>query len=177
MSEKPKAFAVTALILLIGLAGWAGCSSFGPRDTLADDDERPPIVVYESSIHFANGYGWTDQNGDKKVWRPTQPNGKHLKHYDVVVTTTTSKASCPNMSGKTIEINYESRTFKLLTKPHAGGKKDEPELESPDALDLDTSGLILDFAEGGKIKKIKVGSSECDTSGMAGIKITATPKH
>ena len=156
----------------------AACAAgYFAADIFDGTDDRPPIEVVEGSIDFAHGYPWADQSGAKNVWRPDHPTGKHVKQYDVAVTTNGADAGCGPLRGKTITIVYESRTFTIDTKPHSGGKKDEPELISPDPLDLDMSGYVLSLSGDGKIKSVTVGNSPaCDVSAKPKIRISAKPK-
>lgn len=174
MADNRRKLALVGLVLLIGLAGWAGCASF--QRTLGDDEERPPIVIFAASLHFGNGYGWVDVEGGKK-WRPNHPKGKPVKRYEVLVTARNNADVCGVKSAKTIVIDYEGRIFTLNLKRHSGGQKDEPELESPDVLTIDKSGMILGLALAGNMKTITIDNTPCPVDTLEDVKITAKPEE
>ncbi len=159
MTRSRKTFAAAALILAIGLTGWAGCAAESPQPT--SDEDRPPIVVYESSIHFSHGHVW--QPAGTRKWAPLHPGGRDFGRFEVyVVDRTNATGTVCIAQGATVDFEYEltaggTQTFTLVK-------------EGPRRPVLSTANLELEHnqhrlkskdTDAGYIKQVKVDGKPC----------------
>jgi hypothetical protein len=154
---------------------------------LADDEERPPIVVKHGSIvmEVADLAGKPRRPWAKDLigrqWKPKQPKGKDVVTFDVVVTG--ADGTCNPMSGDEITVDYvetagQTRTFRFYRQRFAGFGKHEPKVDSPVDLTVDNSTVPrLMYSADGKIRKVTVGGQSCNfPDSTSDRSITLTPK-
>lgn len=123
-------------LYVLGGAAAVGALVYALRDKLGGDEEeeRPPIIVKNSSLRFisgdersndpdeSHGKAW-EQNGDD--WQPDHRKGKRTKWF--VVELKPAGPNCPALSmTKKLTITFDDGamfTFKALPRTGGGGGK------------------------------------------------------
>ena len=143
---------------------------------LADDDDRPPIIVKGGSLYFDNtspkrpGKPWKQVNqASKKEWELDHNNGKPVSFFALYFPNT----NCAPVEVEEAVVNFDhdgdaTTTPKQFTIKIAATGKRRPIVASPDDMEKDTSDAtrLIGAASGGQIASVSVGGSVvCTTAG------------
>jgi hypothetical protein len=128
-----------------------------------DTEDRPPIVVNETSLSISNladagvaARNWR-RDGAAEKWKMDHRRGKNTTGFAV------SGPNC-STSGTEVAVVYASGAityeFRFYLDPHPGGKKMEPAVDSPVPLASDNSPAnrkTIRYAAAGNIVGVRVG--------------------
>ncbi len=114
MSNRNKWLLAAVLFLLLGVTSWL---NHAPALAAKPQDERPPIVIHEGSIHFNFGAGWIQHATSKGSWianLKSDPQGPGVSQFDAIATATTATAkNVCLLTGTQLTIDYADGTQTL----------------------------------------------------------------
>jgi hypothetical protein len=173
VGNRLNVFGLAALMTLVALASGAGCrSAQGPgtvtqapvegAQMLNGDEDRPPIVVYESSIDFLHGHRW--QGAGHRRWAPNDPQGKDVASLEAVVIDRAPGSADGTVcvaAGDTVMIDYQpaggGAAKRFTVKRERIGQQWVPVLSTGD-VDMTHSKRRLKFDENGSVKQVTAGT-------------------
>jgi len=187
----------TLVIVPLALATSMACRS-GAGNRPTDNDDRPPIIVTNGSMHFDDGdpsdnskwKDWVQANGNSpKQWTQKYPTGPGVSSFTVTIA---GGQNCPASTtmvfAVALEYTPKSGTKSLVTVQRVqwsgGGNKLEPWVTAPSDMTATPGGsapsrLVYDTA-GGYISNITLTTSGSPIScsfpaGSTDVKITIQP--
>lgn len=137
MTTAQKAGAAAALAAILSL-GYCAYRSFGPQD----DEERPAMIVKNSSITFENEGGQIGWEEDSAGWYPGHARGKPVRHF--VAELKNAEAGCTTMEGAHLVITYTFDASKEEFNVFVAGRK--PKI-TPKLLRHDMRTKTLSYGE------------------------------
>lgn len=174
MTDKIKtAITWIALATSLGLAGYTAYKF------VAEDEDRPPIIVKSGSLIFENGDDaqnqgkpWHEPNA-KQEWQLDHPKGRPTKQFHAIFVGGTGDCAPKYITEAVIYYKYmkdqneETAQFTVTTRQRSpqGGTK-APAILGADLV-KDNSGYIktLKFDQAGTIDRVTAGGATCTAPG------------
>ena len=156
MTETQKTAATWAAVgLVVG-----GLALFAYNRLMAEDDDRPPIIVRGGSLYFESvttkrqpARVWTEVNNSKKEWRVVQSKGKKVTFYQVYFEG--GSGACAPIESAQVVVNSREKQFTVTI---AEGR---PTVTSDQEMEVSNNDTRLIADPDGMLSSVVIDSKTC----------------